>query len=150
MRGWTEAIKDTESRPSMVCPCQRASFLEFNPSLAMLPSGLPEHVGDAEALSRFLTQSNQFNSFMAKPAAFLPNPAHRNTSVFRVGNDPARLQRTWNETATGGRVLKAVALFHAGDVRMAGLAVESSEPPPAHANIEGWPWIDNDPELQKA
>ena len=116
----------------------------------MLPSGLPEHVADDEELSRFLTQSNQYKSDMAKPAAFLPNPAYRNTSVFRIGDDPARLQQTWKATAAGERVLKAVALFQARDVRLARLEVESDEGPPAHANIEGWPWIENDPELQKA
>ena len=116
----------------------------------MLPSGLPEHVADGEELSRFLTQSNHYKSGMAKPAAFLPNPAFRNTSVFRMGNDPVRLQQTWNATVTNGRVLKAVAFFHARDVRVARLEVESEEPPPAHANIEEWPWIENDPELQKA
>ena len=31
-----------------------------------------------------------------------------------------------------------------------GLDVVASEPPAAHANIEGWPWLDDDPELQKA
>ena len=51
--------------------------------MATLPSGLPELVGDEEDLTRFITQSNHFNSFMAKPAAFLPNPKYRNTSVFR-------------------------------------------------------------------
>lgn len=116
----------------------------------MLPSGLPEHVADEEELSRFLTQSNQYKSTMARPAAFLPHPAFRNTSVFRMGNDLARLQATWNATATGGRELKAVAFLHARDVRLSGLEVESDEGPPAHANIEGWPWIENDPELQKA
>jgi hypothetical protein len=26
----------------------------------------------------------------------------------------------------------------------------AEEPPPSHANIEGWPWLSADPELQKA
>jgi hypothetical protein len=46
--------------------------------MTMLPSGLPERVSDNEDLSRFLTQSGQFNSLGAKPAAFLPSPKHRN------------------------------------------------------------------------
>ena len=31
-----------------------------------------------------------------------------------------------------------------------GQEVLSAEPPPAHANIEGWPWMEADPQLQKA
>ena len=114
-----------------------------------LSSGLPERVGDDEDLARFLTQSNQFNSVMAKPAAFLPHPKHKNTSVFRHGNEPEQLRKTWNETATGDRTLKAVAICKASHVREAQLDVTAAEPPPAHANIEGWP-MDSDPELQKA
>jgi len=115
-----------------------------------LPSGLPEYVADTEDLTRFLTQSNLFNSFGAKPAAFLPNPKYGNTSVFRLGNEPDRLRQTWRETATGDRVLKGAAIFKARDVRASRLEVLPEEPPPAHANIEGWPWMENCPELQKA
>lgn len=115
-----------------------------------LPSGLPEHVGDDENLARFLTQRSQFNSFGAKPAAFLPNPKHRNTSVFRIGNEPELLRQTWKETVTGDRVLKGAAICRAKDVRVIRLDVIVEEPPPAHANIEGWPWNETDPELQKA
>lgn len=118
--------------------------------MATLPSGLPDQVANEENLSRFLTQSNQFNSLMAKPAAFLPHPVHHNTSVFRIGNEPDRLQQVWNETTSGERQLKGVALFTAADVRQVQLEIMAVEPPPAHANIEGWPWLDNDPELQKA
>lgn len=115
-----------------------------------LPSGLPEHVADVEDLSRFLTQSSQFNSFGAKPAAFLPNPKYRNTSVFRLGNAPELLGQTWKENDKSGRPLKGVAICNAKDVRIAGLDVLAAEPPPGHANIEGWLWIESDPELQKA
>lgn len=115
-----------------------------------LPSGLAKHVADAEDLARFLTQSNQFGSGMAKPAALLPNPRHKNTSVFRMAGDPDQLRRVWSETSTGERQLKAAALFKVLDVRQARLDVNSQEPPPAHANIEGWPWLDSDPDMQKA
>ena len=37
--------------------------------MATLPSGLPDVVADDEDIARFLTQSNQFNTTMAKPAA---------------------------------------------------------------------------------
>ena len=115
-----------------------------------LLSGLPEHVGDDEALTRFLTQSNQFNSSRVKPSAFLPSPKHRNTSVFRAGTDPVGLRDTWNQNNPMGRPLKGAATCKARHIRSAGLDVVASEPPPAHANIEGWPWIADDPELQKA
>ncbi|CAN5806733.1 hypothetical protein BH11VER1_BH11VER1_03260 [soil metagenome] len=118
--------------------------------MATLPSGLPELVADDESLSRFLTQSSHFNSIMAKPAAFLPSPVYKNTSVFRIGNEPDRLRATWNETATGERTLKGAAIFKAADVRQAQLDVIAKELPLAHANIVGWPWLENDPELQKA
>jgi len=115
-----------------------------------LPSGFPEHVSDAEDLSRFLTQSSQFNSFGAKPAAFLPNPKYRNTSVFRLGNAPELLRQTWKEIDKSGRPLKGAAICKAMVVRTARLEIMAAEPPPGHANIEGWLWIESDPELQKA
>lgn len=115
-----------------------------------LPSGLPERVGNHENVSRFLTQGSHFNSHGAKPAAFLPHPNHRNTSVFRIGNEPDRLKSIWAETAAGDRSLKGVAILKAAAVRAASLDLASKEPPPAHANIEGWPWLQTDPEEQKA
>lgn len=118
--------------------------------MAPLPSGLPELVASEEDLSRFLTQSNQFNALMAKPSAFLPNPKYRNTSVFRCGNHPDRLSHIWQTTTNGERSLKAVAICKTVVVRDAGLDVLAKEPPDAHANIEGWPWLENDPELHKA
>ncbi len=42
--------------------------------MATLPSGLSDIVADEEDLARFLTQSSQFSSTMAKAAAFLPGP----------------------------------------------------------------------------
>lgn len=115
-----------------------------------LPSGLPEHIADDEDLSRFLTQKGHFNSFGAKPSAFLPNPKYRNTSVFRLGNEPEKLRQVWRETTTGDRDLKGAATCRAKDVRAIRLDVLAEEPPPAHANIEGWPWHETDPEMQKA
>ena len=116
----------------------------------MLPSGLPDVVADSEDLSRFLTQSNHFNSVMAKPSAFLPNPKYRNTSVFRCGADSERIQNIWEKSSDGQRSLKAAAVLKAFEVAKVNLSVIASEPPPAHANLEGWPWLENDPELQKA
>ena len=118
--------------------------------MATLLSGLPEIIADDETVSRFLTQSNHFNSVMAKGVAFLPNPKHRNTSVFRIGNEREVLLQTWKASTNGERSLKAVALVISLDVRNVGLNITAKEPPAAHANIEGWPWLENDPDLQKA
>ena len=118
--------------------------------MATLPSGLPEVVANSEDLARFLTQSGQFNAMMAKPSAFLPNPKYRNASVFRAGADPERLRAIWQVTTDGQRPLKTAAILQTGTVTEVGLAVIAAEPPDAHANLEGWPWHENDPELQKA
>lgn len=118
--------------------------------MATLPSGLPDYVADEEDLSRFIAQSSHFNSTMAKPASFLPNPKYRNTSVFRCGLDFERIRELWEKNNAAGRVLKAVAAFKAVVVRNIGLDVIPEEPPERHANIERWPWGDDDPAFQKA
>lgn len=114
-----------------------------------LPSGLPEHVGEDEDFARFLTQSGQYNSQMAKPAAFLPSK-DRETSVSRHGREPA--ERLWELglAAAGERKLHGAAIFRAQAVRAAKLTVIADEPPPRHAAIRGWSWVENDPGLQKA
>jgi len=116
----------------------------------MLLSGLPEHVDDEEDLARFLTQSSQFNATMAKPAAFLPNPKDHETSVSRRGREP--LERLWEIglAAAGTRTLYGAAIFKTRSVRAVQLEVVADESPPRHAAIRSWPWIENDPELQKA
>ena len=118
--------------------------------MATLPSGLPDQIGDAEELARFLTQRNQFNSEMAKPAAFLPNPKDRETSLSRHGSEPIEHLWTLGVEAAGNRSLHGAAIFKARVVRAAMLEVIADEPPPRHAVIRGWPWMGNDPELQKA
>jgi len=118
--------------------------------MAPLLSGLPETVGGDEDLARFLTSSSWYNSLMAKPAAFLPNPKDRETSVFRHGAEPAAdLWRIAREYVPRERTLHGAALFTARSVRAALLEVAASEPPPRHAAVVGWPWLE-DPELQKA
>jgi len=117
--------------------------------MSPLPSGLSEHVADEEGLSRFLTQSNQFGSNGPKASSLLPNPKHKNASVFR-GDDIEALRQTFEAARTDGRQAKAVARFRTLEVRAIGLDVIAKEPPPAHANIEGWPWFEVDAELQKA
>lgn len=117
--------------------------------MSALPSGLPEHVADEEELSRFLTQSNQYSSTGPKAAALLPNPKHRNASVFR-GDDIPLLRQRFETARTDGRQAKAVAIIRTAVVREVGLDVTAAEPPPAHANIVNWPWFEADPEFQKA
>ena len=117
----------------------------------MLPSGLPDEVADDESLTRFLTQSGHFNSVTAKPSAFLPSPRSRNTSVFRIGNEPATVRQVWaREASDSDRTLHGYAVFRVGGVRALSLEVVAEEPPPSHANLENWPWLEGDPELQKA
>ena len=119
--------------------------------MATLPSGLPDFVADAEDLARFLTSASQFNTKGAKPSAYLPSEKYRNTSVFRHGEEPkAELLNIWIQNSHVGRNLHAIAVCKARDVRAAKLDVLADEPPPRHADIEGWPWNDADPDMAKA
>jgi len=116
-----------------------------------LPSGLPEIVADNEDLARFLASSSQFNSRMVKPSAFLPEPKSRETSVFRHGREPVdALWHIGDEYAAQGRTIHGAAILTAQTVRSTALAVIAGEPPPRHAAIRNWPWIESDPELLKA
>ena len=116
-----------------------------------LASGLTNLVKDEEDLARFLTSSSQFNAVGVKPAAFLPNPRNRETSVFRHGGHPREsLWRIANQHVTGTRTLHGAAIVRAKYVRSALLDVLAQEPPPRHANIVGWPWSQTDPDMAKA
>lgn len=115
-----------------------------------LPSGLPDETDDQEDLARFLTQSSHFNSTLVKPAAFLPSPKHRETSVSRHGCKPQKDLWKLGADAAGDRTLYGAAILKAVNVRIAGLNVFADEPPLRHAVIRDWPWLDNDPVLQKA
>jgi len=88
---------------------------------------------------------------MVKPSAFLPNPKDKATSVFRHGRRPT--ESLWDigiNLAAGDRSLHGAAIFKAKHVRSALLEVLAQEPPPRHANITGWPWLEDDPEMGKA
>ena len=87
---------------------------------------------------------------MAKPAAFLPSPKDRETSISRHGKEPLESLWALGLAAAGKRQLYGAAIFPARAVRVAQLEVVADEPPPRHAVIRGWPWVENDPELQKA
>lgn len=117
--------------------------------MEMLESGLPEHVAADEDLARFLIQSNQFNTQVVKPAAFMPNPKDRETSVSRQQREPSAALWEAGLQAAGGRTLYGAAFVKAQEVRDAGLEVTAAEPPPCHAVITGWPWPD-DTDMQRA
>lgn len=118
--------------------------------MPLLPSGLPSEIEGDEDLARFLFSRSQFNSTAVKPAAFLPEPKSVETSVFRHGLDPLHDLWSIGVSAAGERTLYGAAIFKARVVEEAGLNVQSDEPPPRHAAVRGWPWMENDPELQKA
>jgi hypothetical protein len=118
--------------------------------MPMLPSGLPDVVSDEEDLARFLVSSRWYNSKGAKPAAFLPNPKDWETSVFRHNGDPRDELWSLFTDHVRGPSLHGAGIVKAHDVKSAELEVVASEPPPKHAAIRGWPWIANDPALQKA
>jgi hypothetical protein len=81
----------------------------------------------------------------------LPSPRGRETSVFRHGGEPrAALWALGNQHVAGDRTIHGVAIVKAQDVRAAQLDVIAQEPPPRHAAIRGWPWLDDDADLQKA
>ena len=118
--------------------------------MEMLPSGLPEFVGDEENLARFLAQSNYFNQAGVKPVAFLPNPKNGETSVFRHnGQDMSTLRQMGQEHISAERSLYGAAMVKALHIRAALLEVVTKEPPARHANIASWP-SDVDPEMEKA
>ena len=110
-----------------------------------LDSGLPEFVSAEEPLARFLTSSGHFNSQQVKPAAFMPNPANMQTSVFR--NDDAERLRECASKAMPDRRVHGVAIVSTKIVRETSLDVQAQEPPARHANIVGWA---SDPVLAKS
>jgi hypothetical protein len=116
-----------------------------------LPSGLPDAVGDDEDLAKFLTSSSQFNAATVKPSAFMPSTRTGETSVFRHGEVPREiLWQIADENVGCNRTIYGAAVVKAKHIRAALLQVNSSEPPPRHANITGWPWSSADPEFGKA
>lgn len=119
--------------------------------MKILPSGLSECVGDEEIVARFLTSSSHFTADRVKPAAFLPSPVSKETSVSRHGPEPAAKLWTLGEAAAGQRTLHGAAFVKASDVRMSGpLDLIADEPPERHSAIRGWPFAASDPDLIKA
>ena len=116
-----------------------------------LPSGLPERVADEEdtrALPHII-QPVQFSD--GQTVCVFTGAKKPETSVFRHGSEPREnLWAIGNTHAAQGRNIHGAAIIKARDVRMIQLEAIAEEPPPKHAAIRNWPWIENDPELQKA
>lgn len=118
--------------------------------MEILPSGLPKHVDDEEDLARFLTSSSQFKGLTVKHSAFLPNPKDGKKSVFRHGSEPVESLRQIGMEQLGSVVsMHGAAICKTKHVRAAQLEVVAEEPPPRHADIVGWPWNADDPEMGK-
>jgi hypothetical protein len=118
--------------------------------MAILSSGLPDHVDDSEILARFLTSSSQYSSSGVKHSAFLPSATGRETSVSRHGPEPREDLWSIGREAAGVRNLHGAALLKAITIRQIGLDIFPDEPPPKHAAIRNWPWDESDPEMRKA
>ena len=118
--------------------------------MATLPSGLPENVGDDEDLARFLPHESLFTAAQARPAAFLPNPKDRETSVSRHGREPTESLWELGIQAAGQRHLYGAAIVKARVPRASRLTVGADEPPPRHAVLRNWAWLDDEPYLDKA
>lgn len=117
-----------------------------------LGSGLPKTVGNDETLARFVFSSSHYNTLGVKPAAFLPNPKNGEASVFRHTEKwQDALLESGNKIARDrGKRLHGTAYVESQVVFDAQLRLEAVEPPPCHANIIGWPVVENDSRSQKA
>lgn len=114
----------------------------------LLPSGLPTEVDDNELLARFIYDSIQVNRLGAKPSAFKPPPNLR-LSVARKSADPLMELVQLAASYRDHKPAHGAAMVMAGKVRLAGLDIQSSEPPHRHAVILGWP-VDEDEEEQRS
>jgi len=120
--------------------------------MAPLLSGLPDTIQDDEPIARFLTQSGHFSKTSVDPSAFLPSKRGKETSVSRHGREPLGFLQSLGlaAVAASDRKLYGAAVILGRDVRQASLEIQSDEPPERHAVIRGWPWLENDPQSQKA
>jgi hypothetical protein len=124
--------------------------MALNCSLSMLA---PEPTPD-EVTSRYLRHSNQYapSNGRVKPHALHPAPADHKTSVFRVqGLIESEIWSLGDEHVglPSGNELHARAELSVEQVTDIGLRVESTEPPPRHANIVDWP-VEKDEWMLKA
>ena len=102
----------------------------------------PNPIGAEEGLARFIFSSSHFSreNNRVKHNAFMPAPAGK-ASVFRIkGLEGTAVWKIGSEIAEQrSQSLHGRADITAGTVSRTGLSIKSSEPPPRHCNIEGWP-----------
>lgn len=115
-----------------------------------LPSGLPEIVSDGEPVSRFLTSKSHFNASRIKPSAYLPNPRDGKLSVARHSANPVFESEIMAKQIFKLKRAFGVALLKAEVFRKQDLDFEADDTPPRHANVVGWPWLQDDPEFDKS
>jgi hypothetical protein len=97
-----------------------------------------------EPITRYILSRSHFSPTKkrVKARALEPSPRDNRTSVFRIRD----LKQTqvweigWRDVAkVRKRTLHARADLSVSTVLEIGLHVEPEEPPPRHANIQGWP-----------
>ena len=110
---------------------------------------LPSIVNPNESLARYLIEkkgyfSTERNSVL--PRAFMPPPSNLRLSVFRI--DELKLDKVWEigqkeviDALPQPKTLYGMADIKASKVRKFDLEIESSNTPPRHADICGWPEI---------
>lgn len=112
----------------------------------MLPSGLPEDVGDEEKIARFITSKSQYGNGMVKGSAFVP-PSTGELSVCRHNGNPVDELTVLSKEYIVSRTVYGAAIVSARFIRGEGLELAAKEPPGRHADVVQWP--DNkDPEEQ--
>ncbi len=116
-----------------------------------LSSGLPEIVSDDELISRFLTsRGSHFNKTAVKQAAFIPNRHNGRLSVVRHPGEPVEeAQRIALDDFKLPKV-HGVGVVSAEQIREERLDLDADDTPPRHADIIGWPWLEEDPEFGKS
>ncbi len=106
---------------------------------------LPAIVGDDEEVASFVFESNKFKKDQLDYRQLMPSRKYGNTSVYRIEG------LTETETSDAGHAIALVrskpgilgwAILIAKAIRLLQphpLKLNAAEPPPRHAQIEGWP-----------
>ena len=130
----------------------RSSFREFTPpEVAPQPGVQPiAPVTEAERLSRFVLDRKHFDADRVKFRAFEPPPGEVTLSVSRT--DGLTEPEVWRHgdkwvAEPNGRTIYARGDFNLKQVREVqqggfGLSVAPDEEPERHANVVGWPTIE--------
>lgn len=116
----------------------------------LLPSGLPEIVGDGEPISRFLTSKGHCNTSVIRPAAYLPNRNNGRLSVARHSAEPVSESEIIAKKDFKLEKAFGVALLDAKIFRDEGLDFKADDTPLRHADVVDWPWLQDDPGFGKS